>query len=216
MFYMIIEGTASVTQNTRMGGVKELVILSTGQYFGELALISNEPRKANVQAITELHCFTIDKFTFTSVLGTLKDAETESIGISILRNVKILEGLSEKHLATISRNLTVLEFTDGQEIIRQGDEGDRFYMLSSGEVAVTVNHAEVARLKKGSYFGEMSLMNDERRNATVTALGSVTCYALHRSDVSWLLDTCTRFKLILFLSLWCECVAVRASARSIG
>jgi CRP-like cAMP-binding protein len=57
-------------------------------------------------------------------------------------------------------------------------------MIAKGEVAVSVNHAEVARLKMGSYFGEMSLMNDERRNATVTALGEATCYTLNRSDVS--------------------------------
>jgi CRP-like cAMP-binding protein len=184
MFYIIIEGRAVVTQSAGMRAVKELVTLSTGQYFGELALISNEPRKASVTALTELHCYTIDKFTFVSVLGTLKDAETESIGISILRKVKILEGLSEKQMATISRNLTVMEFQDGNVIIEQGEEGDRFYMIAKGEVAVSVNHAEVARLKMGSYFGEMSLMNDERRNATVTALGEATCYTLNRSDVS--------------------------------
>lgn len=184
MFYIIIEGRAVVTQSAGMRSVKELVTLSTGQYFGELALISNEPRKATVTALTELHCYTIDKFTFVSVLGTLKDAETESIGISILRKVKILEGLSEKQMATISRNLTVMEFQDGNVVIEQGEEGDRFYMIAKGEVAVSVNHAEVARLKTGSYFGEMSLMNDERRNATVTAVGEVVCYTLNRSDVS--------------------------------
>ena len=160
--------------------------LSTGQYFGELALISNEPRQATVAAAsdTELHCFTIDKVTFTSVLGTLKDAETESVGLSILRKVKILEGLSDKQLVTVSKHLKTMEYEDGQSIISQGEEeGDSFYMIAEGEVAVTVNHAEVARLKVGSYFGEMALMNDDKRNATVTASGPVTCLALHRSEV---------------------------------
>jgi CRP-like cAMP-binding protein len=178
-FYIIQSGTVVVTQ-----GNKELTRLSAGSYFGELALISNEPRKATVTSVTALQCYTIDKLTFTSVLGSLKEAETQSTGISILRKVKLLETLPEKHLMTMSKYLQTIEYSDGENIVRQGDEGDQFYMIASGAVSVFVNHAEVARLNTGSYFGEMSLMNDERRNATVTALGPVTCLALNRAQVS--------------------------------
>jgi CRP-like cAMP-binding protein len=177
-FYLIQSGTVVVTQ-----GSKELTRLSTGSYFGELALISNEPRKATVTSVTALQCYTIDKLTFTSVLGSLQEAETQSTGISILRKVKLLETLPEKHLITMSKYLQSIEYNDGDNIVQQGDEGDQFYMIASGAVSVFVNHAEVARLNTGSYFGEMSLMNDERRNATVTALGPVTCLALNRAQV---------------------------------
>lgn len=176
-FYIIQSGHALVTQ-----GNKELARLSPGNCFGELALISNEPRKATVTAIDSLNCYTIDKQTFTSVLGTLKDAETQSTGITILRKVKLLEGLSEKQLVIISRSLETKDYENGENIVNQGDEGDKFYMIASGAVSIYVNHAEVARLNTGSYFGEMALMNDERRNATVTALGPVTCLTLNRSQ----------------------------------
>lgn len=183
-FYIIQQGTVVVTQ-----GSKELTRLSAGSYFGELALISNEPRKATVTSVTELYCYTIDKPTFTSVLGSLKDAETQSTGISILKKVKLLETLPEKHLITISKSLETIDYQDGDDIVVQGDEGDQFYMIASGAVSVYVNHAEVARLNTGSYFGEMSLMNDERRNATVRALGPVTCLALNRAQVECNLTT---------------------------
>lgn len=182
-FYLIVNGNVSVTQNSLTGSARELVQLGAGKYFGELALISNEPRKANVIAIDDVICYTIDKQTFTSVLGTLKDAETESTGITILKKVKILQGLSEKQLLTIVKCLETVNYSDGEEIIVQGDEGDKFYMIASGEVAVFVNHVEVAKLKNGSYFGEMALMNDERRNATITACGDVVCLTLNRNEV---------------------------------
>jgi cAMP-dependent protein kinase regulator len=177
-FYIIQKGSVVITQ-----GNKELTRLLSGGYFGELALISNEPRKATVTALTTLQCYTIDKPTFTSVLGTLQEAETQSTGITILRKVKLLETLPEKYLITISKCLTLIEYRDGETIVQQGDEGDQFYMIAEGAVSVYVNHAEVARLNTGSYFGEMSLMNDERRNATVTALGPVICLALNRAQV---------------------------------
>lgn len=183
-FYLIVDGKVSVTQSSLGSSSRELIQLTRGKYFGELALISNEPRKANVIAIEPVICYTIDKQTFNSVLGTLKDAETESIGITILKKVKILQGLTEKQLHTIAKCLEIINYYDGNEIIIQGEEGDKFYMIVSGEVIVYVNHVEVARLKSGSYFGEMALMNDERRNATITAAGDVTCLTLNRTEVS--------------------------------
>lgn len=183
-FYLIVSGKVSVTQSSLGSSSRELVQLGRGKYFGELALISNEPRKANVIALEDVVCYTIDKQTFNSVLGTLKDAETESTGIAILKKVKILQGLTEKQLLTIAKCLESVSYSDGCEIISQGEEGDKFYMIVSGEVIVYVNHVEVARLKSGSYFGEMALMNDERRNATIAAAGEVTCLTLNRTEVA--------------------------------
>ena len=182
-FYLILSGDVSVTQTSLTGTSRELVQLNAGKYFGELALISNEPRKANVIAINQVICYTIDKQTFTSILGTLKDAEIESTGVTILKKVKILQSLSEKQLLKIVKSLETINYSDGDEIIVQGDEGDKFYMIASGEVIVFVNHAEVAKLKSGSYFGEMALMNDDRRNATIVASGDVVCLTLDRNEV---------------------------------
>lgn len=56
-----------------------------------------------------------------------------------------------------------------------GDVGDCFYMISSGEVTVTVNHMQVAVLGAGAFFGEVSLLSNERRTATVAASTETTC-----------------------------------------
>jgi CRP-like cAMP-binding protein len=180
--YMIQSGSVVITKE----GVRsstELARLGAGQSFGELALLSNAPRAATITALEPLCTYTIDKATFNSVLGELAEAEMESMGIEILRKVKLLEGLSDKQLALITKNLTKVDYTDGEIIIQQGEEGETFYMISDGAVNVSVNHAQVAKLSSGAYFGELALMNDDRRNATISALGTVSCLTLGRQEV---------------------------------
>ena len=184
--YMIQSGSVKITKE----GVRstELGRLSAGSSFGELALQSNDPRSATVTALEKLNVYTIDKPTFNSVLGELSEAEVESMGVEILNKVELLRGLSERQLGVISKNLTTESFSDGEVIIRQGEEGDTFYMISEGAVNVCVNHVDVAKLTVGQYFGELALMNDDRRNATITAIGDVICLTLGRNEVCFLIN----------------------------
>ena len=185
-FYMIQSGKVSVTKST-FTSTKELVVLGAGGAFGELALMSNEPRKATVTAKTATSCWTMDRNTFTSMLGNVKDAIDESIGISILRNVKLLQDLNDRQLSIISRSLQKEIYTVGDVIIQQGETGDHFYMIEKGEVSVTVNHVEVAKLNEGAFFGEQALLKNDVRSATVTSTGDTACLLLTRNDFTRLL-----------------------------
>lgn len=181
--YMIKSGSVVITKESVRTST-ELARLSAGQSFGELALLSNAPRAATITALEKLCVYTIDKATFNSVLGDLAEAEIESMGIEILKKVKLLEGLSDRQLALIAKNLTKVDYEDGEIIIQQGEEGETFYMMADGAVNVQVNHAHVAKLSSGAYFGELALMNDDKRNATISALGAVSCLTLGRQEVN--------------------------------
>jgi len=186
-FYLIKSGKVSITQSTFTSS-KQLATLAAGGYFGELALQSNEPRKATVTALLPTVCWTMDRGTFTSLLGNMKEAIDESVGTQILRKVKLLDGLNDKQLLIISRCLTKEQYDVGHEIITQGEQGDHFYMLASGEVTVAVNHVEVARLSSGAFFGEKALLANDVRGATVTAAAApCVCLLLTRSDFTRLL-----------------------------
>jgi CRP-like cAMP-binding protein len=91
-------------------------------------------------------------------------------------------GLSEQQLLSIAKCLENKTFVEGETIIKQGDVGDCFYMIASGEIAVQVNHIQVAILETGSFFGEMSLLSNEKRSATCIALKDSTCLVLSRSS----------------------------------
>lgn len=113
--------------------------------------------------------------------------------------VKLLEPLSDTQLVSLARVCQTVTFSEGEAIIKQGERGQEFYMLVKGEVAVSVNHIQVAVLKGaeegaegegsggGAFFGEMALLSNEKRSATVTALDDVSCLVLSRADFDTLL-----------------------------
>lgn len=182
-FYMVQSGKVSIVKSVSYTGAsKELCQLGAGRYFGEMALLDNKPRGATAIALEKLSCWTIDRSNFTNLLGSIEAAVAESIGVSILKNVKLLKTLNEKQLMTISRCLTNVKFSQGHDIIKQGDDGDSFFMIAEGQVSVQINCIEVVKLGTGMCFGEGALMRNEKRSATITTLVPTTCLVLSRPD----------------------------------
>jgi CRP-like cAMP-binding protein len=152
--YIIYTGNIQLTQNSSFGGsATDLAKLGPGNSFGELALIKDEPRKATATAIDNVVCYTLDRVNFNSILGDLSSAIDENVGTMILKKVSILKDLNDNQLQAISRRLGRIVYQPGKTIIKQGEEGNSFYMIATGEVSVVVNNSEVASLATGAYFG---------------------------------------------------------------
>ena len=97
----------------------------------------------------------------------------------------LLAGLDREQIARTAARVQTLAFEPGHVIIREGDTADRFYMLADGEVEVLLGidgpaPRVVARLGRGEYFGEIGLLQNVARTATVRALSPVTVLALDR------------------------------------
>jgi MFS family permease len=90
-----------------------------------------------------------------------------------------LPGGSLEHLAT---RLVPLRVEPGSVVVREGDTGDRFYIVAEGELDVSQDGAAMTELHEGDYFGEIALLRDVARTATVTARTPVVLYALDRED----------------------------------
>jgi CRP-like cAMP-binding protein len=82
----------------------------------------------------------------------------------------------------VARKLIPLQVAAGTEVVRQGDVGDRFYIVESGEALVTVDGQEMRTLGPGRFFGEIALLRDVPRTATVSAATDLSLYALDRED----------------------------------
>ena len=90
-----------------------------------------------------------------------------------------LPGASLEHLAA---RLVPLRVEQGTVIVREGDAGDRFYIVVEGAVGVTQGGAHLTDLEEGGYFGEIALLRDVSRTATVVAKTDAVLYALDRDD----------------------------------
>ena len=102
--------------------------------------------------------------------------------LRLLQAIPIFSPLSPPVLERLAARLTPVQAQGGKEIIRRGDHGDRFYVVSSGEVDVLVDGRPTRREGEGSYFGEIALLRDVPRTATVRAATDVELYALDRDD----------------------------------
>ena len=102
--------------------------------------------------------------------------------LSLLRSLPLFQPLAQPVLERLSWNLIPVDAGAGTVVIREGDAGDRFYVIAEGRARVTVSGATVATLGSGDYFGEIALMRDVPRTATVTAEGDLRLLALTRDE----------------------------------
>jgi CRP-like cAMP-binding protein len=101
----------------------------------------------------------------------------------LLAGVPLLSGLDRKHLEQLGRDFSERTFPAGSVVVREGDEhGIGFFVVAEGEGVVTVNGQEVARVGPGSYFGEVALISDRVRTATVTAVTDLRCMVMTMWD----------------------------------
>lgn len=102
--------------------------------------------------------------------------------LRILASVPIFSPLPGASLEHLAGRLVPLRLEPGTIIVREGDPGDRFYIVAEGEVEITSEGAPLTRLEAGGYFGEIALIRDVPRTATVVAKTPVVLYALDRED----------------------------------
>jgi CRP-like cAMP-binding protein len=99
-----------------------------------------------------------------------------------LQKVPIFQDLPRKSLDRIAKFARPRAFRSGDVIFKEGEEGVGFFMITDGKVQVTRGDATLATLNDGGFFGEMALLDNHRRSATVKAIADTNCLAIMRSD----------------------------------
>ncbi|XP_055352410.1 cAMP-dependent protein kinase type I-alpha regulatory subunit-like [Paramacrobiotus metropolitanus] len=182
-FYVIEAGQVDILVNEAYVGS-----LSEGASFGELALIYGTPRAATIIAKSDkVKLFGIDRNTYRRILmgSTIRKRKRYE---EFLSKVPILESLDKWERLTIADALEPCSFEDGQTVITQGDRGEDFFIILEGNAVVyqippeSIDQipVEVGRLGPSDYFGEIALILDKPRAATVKALGTLKCARLDR------------------------------------
>jgi putative ABC transport system ATP-binding protein len=137
------------------------------------------------------------------VAGRIKNdadvRQTEKI-CEFLRKMEFFSDLTPRTLTDVASMIELKPFDYGESIVLEGEEGNEFFMIESGQVKVTTKATgdKVLRLlNSGDYFGEVALITNQPRNATVIATQPTNCYVLDRQAFRKVIDASDSFQLEL-------------------
>lgn len=194
-FYVVEDGsfdifvsTTGKIENGPNGMGKQVSTTGPGSSFGELALMYNAPRAATVISTGPSILWQLDRITFRRILMD-SAFERRRMYESFLDSVPLLSTLTPYERSKIADALETTKQPSGATIIREGDVGDRFYILEAGSAAA-YKHGNSHPLKsyeKGDYFGELALLDDKPRAASVVAQTEVKLATLGKNGFQRLL-----------------------------
>jgi CRP-like cAMP-binding protein/serine/threonine protein phosphatase PrpC len=146
-FYVVESGSYDVWKSHgRNAPAEKVYTYVSGQglnpSFGELALMYGKPRAATVRAVSAGRLWALDRRAFRSIV--LKSSASQLV--RTLRSCPVLKSLSPRNISRLADMLTEVTIKAGQDIIKQGDTGDTFYVVKEGEVVCTVDGNDVLRL----------------------------------------------------------------------
>src|SRR5712671_18302 len=175
-------------------------------YLGEdelPALLGQEKRRL-VDLLVDLALQRGGKDNVTGIaLAVEAGADEESADVEgrteVLRRIPLFQHMTYKELLGILGIARGRQFQKGQTVIREGETGDELFVLFRGKVQVTKGEMAIASLKAGGHFGEMGLVDQAPRSATVTAVEETSAVAIDRDS---LLRLMRRDSLLAVKLLW--------------
>lgn len=167
----------------------KVATITVGGTFGELALMYGAPRNATVvSAAADCTLWALDRVTFRRILMDYTFTRRRMYE-KFLAEVPLLSSLNDYERAKIADALESCKFPKGATIIREGDAGEAFYLLEDGEASAYKRELEmpVKNYAKGDYFGELALLNDQPRAASVVCVTDVRVATLGKDGFQRLL-----------------------------
>jgi cAMP-dependent protein kinase regulator len=176
-FFILERGKATVWRHDDNQVEQKIDEKGPGQYFGEVALVSSAPRNATVRAETPVSTLTLDYSDFNMCVRqyiNLASQVDENVKYSwLLRGMPIFDELTAEKLDQLAASLQPEPLEVGAVLFKEGDQADKFYIVESGEVVISrlVDGEDVviSRREPGEYFGEIALLQNRPRTATITA-----------------------------------------------
>ena len=176
-YYVVRSGSLEVITKGR-----KINKITTGEGFGELALLRDSPRSATIRCLERTSLWGIDRDLFSKVIDEMNTKIYEQ-NREFLEKVTLLQPLNPAQKDSLAASLVPHRYTVGQKIIAEGELGQQLFIIKEGTVSVQKGLIEITRLHKGDYFGEGALLNNSPRSASCIALDTVKCVSLSRETL---------------------------------
>ncbi len=124
----------------------------------------------------ELYLLQCRAVTRTGASGPITSVPVTAV--EALSRVPLFADLNRREMEQIARLFKERRFSSGESVAKEGAGGASFFVISSGEATVSVKGKELAKLGPGDYFGEIALIDEGARSATVAATTELVCYGL--------------------------------------
>jgi len=196
--YLYLIGMGNVRLETRDAKGRSRVFshLTEGDFFGEHAFMSRISHNDAAIAETDCSVLIIDRETFDewvekypSIRSTVEDFYRQRVLARVLAITPVFEGVPPEARLMLASQFQLKAFNDGEVIVQEGERGDCFYLIRSGRVGVYTQKMqqnnemiELGHMEEGGFFGEVALLTDKPRTATVMAQGRVELMELSREN----------------------------------
>jgi len=195
-FFVIVEGKVRIWKQLPDGEELQLATLEEGAFFGEMALLSGAPRTANVSAEDDTELLEVSDAVLRHlarnhplVVKSLKNFYRQRL----LNNVMAISPLFKDFDPTERRQLVekfkLRQVAPGEMLIKEGAQSDGLYVVLHGSVDVAAQHIDLAHLREGEIFGEMSLLTRQPATATVVSPRNAILLRLPRDQFQELVVT---------------------------
>jgi len=170
------------------GSTDVLKACSSGDIFGELALLYNAPRAASVTAKAACLLWKLDRETFGHITSAASEKYRKTLK-EFLSKVPILSSFKPAELGQLADVMVRTKVAPDTNILTQGEEGDMFYILEEGSAIALKDGNQVNSYGEGDYFGELALLNKKSglRAATIKSTSEVRLLTIKRAEFKRLL-----------------------------
>jgi CRP-like cAMP-binding protein len=189
-FFFVAGGTLRVFATDGLGRQTELAQLGEGAVFGEMALLSAQPRTASVVCVTDTDVLEVGRqslATLADELGAVAEAlhgfTRERLLGNLMATSALFKPFNRMQQRDLLRRFTSHDVATGTVVINEGEQGRGLFVVLSGELDVTRQNVPVGGLKPGDVFGEMSIVRNAPTAATVVATRPSTVLFLAREYV---------------------------------
>jgi ATP-binding cassette subfamily B protein len=204
-FYVLVSGRARVVKQTDAGDEIALNSLRAGDSFGEMALLERGVRNATVRASSDVELLRLDRMAFDDLLAEFPDLKqyfelqaAQRRVASFLRVYTAFARLPLDALATMLRDLEPVTVEAGAVLIREGDPPGPMYIVEEGRLRVFTEADGTRRylryLRRGDFFGEISLFKGEPRSSSVEAVSPCRLLRLTEKSFARLLEAYPQFR----------------------
>ena len=201
-FFLVASGQVRVFDTDGLGRERDLAVLGENSVFGEMALLSNQPRSASVGVVGEADLIELTRESLGALADELEQVATalhnfvrERLLSNLLARSPLFRPFSKSQQRDLLRRFTEHDVVAGTDIIHENDEGRGLFVVLSGELEVFKGESTgLATLRSGDVFGEMALIRGGETSAAVRALVPSTVLFLGREIVHKMIEGVPQIK----------------------